>query len=364
VIVAERRTQLDEAGAGIQLSPNASRILVDLGLGPALSRRAARPERLVVRGVKGREIGIVPLGKTIEARHGAPYWALHRADLHAVLLDAVRAQSNIELRFGRRMMELTNQSDRALMQVETDGGRSERLEGSFAIAADGIWSQARMRFGGSAPRFRNAHAWRALVPREAAPPALHGMETGLWLGPDLHVVHYPVQGGAALNIVAVIAAREPLPGWSNPGDPALLARHVTRAAPDLHALIGASPDWRVWSLYDAPVPPRLGDGRIALLGDAAHPVLPYLAQGGALAIEDAVVLVKALQAAPDDPAKAIAAYGTARGTRVRRVQEAARANGRTYHLSGPAALIRDMTIRALGPDRMLSRYDWLYGWTP
>jgi salicylate hydroxylase len=205
-------------------------------------------------------------------------------------------------------------------------------------------------------------AWRATLPRTAAPAELSGHETGLWLGRAGHVVHYPIAGGRLVNIVAVVRRKKPVEGWSAPGDPAELLSAFADAAPSLRRLLEGPPDWRLWSLFDLPAK-TMAQGRIALLGDAAHPVLPFLAQGGALAIEDAAVLAASLAETPD-PASALARYGAARLERARRVQKAARRTGFAYHAVGPAAWIRDAVMRRAGPQGMTGRYAWIYGWTP
>jgi salicylate hydroxylase len=209
---------------------------------------------------------------------------------------------------------------------------------------------------------RRVAAWRATIPREAAPRELQGNETGLWLGRAGHVVHYPVGGGRLLNIVALERRAEPMEGWSVPGDGAELRRKFTGAAAPLAALLRVPDDWQVWSLFDLPAKTMAG-GRIALLGDAAHPVLPFLAQGGALAVEDAATLAASLRVRVDVPT-ALAAYASDRLRRVRRVQDEARRNGAVYHAAGPLAWARNLVMRRLGPEGMAERYAWLYGWTP
>jgi salicylate hydroxylase len=231
------------------------------------------------------------------------------------------------------------------------------------VGADGLWSTARAALGDRRqPVHRGVAAWRATIPREAAPPELQGAETGLWLGRAGHVVHYPIGGGRLLNIVALERRGEPVDGWSAPGDGAALLRSFQGAAPPLAALLAIPDYWQMWSLFDLPAK-RMARGRIALLGDAAHPVLPFLAQGGALAIEDAAALAAALTEQRDVRA-ALRAYGSGRLRRVRRVQIAARRNGAIYHAAGPVAWARDLVMRRLAPEGMAERYAWLYGWTP
>jgi salicylate hydroxylase len=361
-VVLERRTALDETGAGLQLSPNASRVLLDLGLGPALRRVATEPPRVTIRrAASGETIGAVALGASMRERFGAPYWVVARADLHRILLDAVRGRPDIRLLVGRSVAAVSDGKAAATLTVERSGGR-ETLHADAVVGADGLWSEMRRAIGdGRRPSYRGAVAWRATVSRTDVPSELAGDETGLWLGRGGHVVHYPIAGGQAVNLVAIHRRREPVEGWSAPGDPAELLGAFRPLAPSLRRLLQASETWRLWSLHDLPVR-AMAKGRTALLGDAAHPILPTLAQGAALAIEDAACLARLLgDGSPVEPA--LARYAASRLRRVRRVQREARRNGRIYHLPWPADLARDLVIRRLGPERMSGRYAWLYGWT-
>ncbi len=363
VTLVERRTGFSEAGAGIQLSPNASRVLAGLGLGPALRRAAAEPERVVIHAqTSGRVIGEVALSG-MRQRFGAPYAVIHRADLQTILLDAVRSRPSVRLLMGRAAVAAGQDAAAATLTVEKAGGAREVMEAGVIVGADGLWSALRAALGDArAPAYRGATAWRATLPREGAPAEASGDETGLWLGRAGHVVHYPIAGGRLVNIVAVERRQKPVEGWSAPGDPAALLSAFARAAAPLRRLLEGPSEWRRWSLFDLPVK-TMARGRIALLGDAAHPVLPFLAQGGALAIEDAAVLAACLSGG-SDPAAALARYAAARLPRARRVQAAARRNGFAYHAAGPAAWVRDAIMRRAGPQGMADRYAWIYGWAP
>lgn len=359
-VVLERRTALDETGAGLQLSPNASRVLIDLGLEAPLRRVASEPSRVVIRrSVSGETVGAVALGAFMRERFGAPYWVVARADLHRVLLDAVRGRPDIRLLVGRSVVSVDDEAGTARLAVEKAGGR-ETLEADAVVGADGLWSGMRRMLGdGRAPSYRGAVAWRATAPRGEVPEELAGDETGLWLGRGGHVVHYPMAGGRLVNIVAIHGRRESVEGWSAPGDASELLAAFGPLASPLRRLLEVPEAWRLWSLHDLPAR-RMSRGRIALLGDAAHPVLPTLAQGAALAIEDAACLARALgDGAPVQPA--LARYAASRLRRVRRVQAQARRNSSVYHLPWPADLARDIVIGRLGPERMSERYAWLYG---
>lgn len=355
VTLLEARTGFDDDGAGIQLSPNASRILAGLGLSRSLARVGTEPERVTVRDARtGRSIGGIALGSAMRDRFDAPYLVVHRADLQTVLLDAVRSRPNVRLLLGRRLRNAANGRDKVELSLEKAQGRAEqRLAADILVAADG-WNSAGRSAAGDARRPTPTRyvAWRALLPMNLVPPSAPRTETGLWLGRGMHVVHYPVRGGYDLNIVRVDEQDGDLD--HPPGRVGL--------ADDLDELLALPSSWRPYRLYGLPVR-RMAGGRVAILGDAAHPVLPFLAQGGALAIEDAAVLAASLRGR-SDVAAALTRYGRERRARVRQVQRAARSNGRTFHARPPVSWLRDAVMQRLGPDGMTRRYDWLYGWTP
>jgi salicylate hydroxylase len=365
VTLIERRTGFSEVGAGLQLSPNASSILTGLGLGAALRRVATEPSRVVVRAIRsGREIGQIALGPHMRNRFGAPYWVIHRADLQAVLLDAVRSQPSIRLVMGRHVEDVREGPDHAELTWSTANGARESIIAHAVVGADGIWSRVRYVLGdASPPEFRGYVAWRTTLGRTRAPTELAGDETGLWLGSQGHVVHYPVGGGRLVNIVAIEKTSTPVEGWAAPGDCQTLLAFYTSAAPALRKLLEQPDAWLRWSLFDRPVR-HMAKGRIALLGDAAHPVLPFLAQGAALAIEDAATLASLIGDDPGKVPQALQAYQTQRLERARRVQNEARRNGRIYHTGGLIAFARNQAMKRLGPEGMTERYAWIYGFHP
>ncbi|WP_284246700.1 FAD-dependent monooxygenase, partial [Methylobacterium haplocladii] len=303
VTLVERRTGFSEVGAGLQISPNASRILIELGLGAALRRAANEPPGVAIRALaSGRAIGGIQLGAAIRERHGAPYYVIHRADLQTLLLDAVRGRPGIRLVVGREVVAVTETAGGLTLSLESvAGGRSDTLEADLAVGADGVRSTLRERFDARPLQTHRQAAWRATILRETAPPEFQGDETGLWLGAGRHVVHYPIGAGQRLNVVAIVPEREGDDDWGRLGDPAVLRDHFRDAAGPLLALLTVPDTWMVWSLVDRPAARPMALGRLALLGDAAHPVLPFLAQGAAMAIEDAAVLTRCLGAAGDVP---------------------------------------------------------------
>ncbi|MBS7704118.1 FAD-dependent monooxygenase [Chelatococcus asaccharovorans] len=367
VTVMEQRTVLTEPGAGIQLSPNASRILIDLGLASAVGRRAVEPEQLTVHAMgSARLLAAMPLGRAMRGRHGAPYWVILRSDLHTVLLDAARSTPNIRLRIGRQVVAMVEGPLGATVSVNGDRGQ-ETVNTPLVIGADGLWSKVRSTIAPATPEFRGYIAWRATLPMADVPGEFRGKQSRLWLGRDTHVVHYPVAGGRELNVVAIVASKTPADGNAAAGDPAALKRRLRGGDRALRQLIDAVPQWLMWPLYDLPPLPRWSKGGAVLIGDAAHPVLPFLAQGGALAIEDAAILAQLIVPEPGRlaaTASALAAFEEMRKARAARVQAEARRNGAIYHMRWPLALARNMAMKRLGSEGFLARYDWLYGWSP
>ena len=366
VAVFDQAQRLEEAGAGLQLSPNASRILLALGLGPRLQPHVVVPEELRVRDARtARVLARAPFGATAAERYDAPYWVIHRGDLQAALLEAVAASPDIALCLGTQVEDYARHDEEVTVAAHR-GGRSVEERGIALIGADGLWSNLRRRLGHQVePRFAGHTAWRALVPAEAMPPELSAPAVSLWLGRDAHLVHYPVKGGQVINVVAILRDTWNEPGWNAPGE----AQELLERFPASHwpaqarALLGVADPWQKWALHDCAPLACWGRGPATLLGDAAHPMLPYLAQGAAMAIEDAAVLAQRPGRTPDDPTAGLRPYEERRHGRTRRTQRAARRNGTFYHLGGPDGWLRTLALFAMG-ERLIRRYDWLYGWKP
>ncbi len=367
VVVLEQSEKLEETGAGIQLSPNAARTLIGLGLEQELRPLAVAPEALrVVSAPSGREILRMPLGEIAAQRYGAPFWVIHRGDLQAVLASAVSRRLDVTLKLGVRVEDFTTHANGVTVSTSGSAGMTEQ-RGHALIAADGLWSRMRARLGDAEPpRYAGRAAWRSLVPARSVAPEFRAPLVHLWLGGDAHLVHYPVKGGHLVNIVVITADNWKAPGWSAPASRAdLIPRLAAEAwAPAARALVGVPDSWLKWPLYDRSPLRRWSQGPVALLGDAAHPMLPYLAQGAAMAIEDAAVAAQCLMKNPDDAAAALRNYAALRVPRTRKVQRLAARNGARYHQSGLAALLRNAGIRLIGGKGLLRHYDWLYDWRP
>jgi len=365
VEVFERAPALQEFGAGLQLPPNATRALTRLGSLSAAREVATAPRAVrVLRGADGAELARLPV-EGAERRWGAPYLAIHRIDLHRVLAAAAAATGRVALRFGAEVAGAASEAEAASIDVKRAAARSSET-GESVVGADGLRSLVRGRLGrgeADAPRFSYRVAFRATVEAEWVAPRWRDNEVTLRLGPRAHLVHYPLRGGSLINLVAVIESnwRNASGGdpWDGEADREALDRAFRDWSLDARDLIAAPKRWRAWPLMLRPPLDRFAFGRIALIGDAAHPMTPFLAQGAAQAIEDAEALARRL-GETDKVEAALAAYSADRVARANRVQREATMQGRIYHLGGPFALARDLAMRALGPERVLSRLDWLY----
>jgi salicylate hydroxylase len=365
VSVFEQAARLEEVGAGIQLSPNATRILRDLGVAELLQPSLTVPEALVVHSAAtGQRIVSMPLGAAAERHYGAPYWMVHRGDLQAALAAAATSNPDITVTLNGKVEDYVVHRRGLTIQVRR-GTDLEEEHGIALIGADGLWSTLRARIGNrEEPRFRQRTAWRTLIPPGDVPPVLHQPTVQLWLGRNAHLVHYPVRGGQMINVVAIARDFREEPGWSGEGSQRDVLSRFSPWSWSRHArnLLGLSDTWQRWSLYDMPPLRHWGEGPVTLIGDAAHPMLPFLAQGASMAIEDAAVLARCLSQSPGDIPTALRAYEAARAARTEQVQQASRRNGALYHKTGPEAFARNVGMRVLGGAKLLARYDWIYGW--
>ena len=367
----ERAAAVTEVGAGVQMGPNVVRCLQHWELQQRLHAVAAFPSRLQVRSaITGRELAALPLGADAVARYGAAYATIHRADLHALLLDAVTHSTTTQLCLGTAVESFAD----AAGVVTARTSRIKEVEGDALIGADGLWSRTRTQLlGPTPPRVTGHLAYRALLPQHLLPQALRTGHITAWLGPRLHAVQYPVRRGELQNLVVIVQGTAPqeLERWDHAAHGAGLdhalqgtcsaLQEIVRSA---SALGGAGPDtgWKLWALCDRP-PVASADGMarglVALLGDAAHPMLPYLAQGAGMAIEDATELQRALSMHDLEVPLRLRRYALNRWQRNARVQARSTRNGRIFHATGAVRWGRDVSLRLFGA-RILD-VPWLYG---
>ena len=368
VAVLEQAPVLAEVGAGIQLSPNASRVLVDLGLGAPLAKVAVSPREIRVHSSRaGGEVARTIVGPSVEARYGAPFWVIHRADLLAVLAAAAAAEPGIELVLDARFRDASPDPEGIVVHA-TVAGEARDFRADGLIGADGVRSRVRTALRAGPPaRYTGRTAYRATVPIHRVPPEMRDV-TGMWLSPRAHLVHYPIRAGAEFNIVAVVEDRWQDESWSVPATKAEFAAHFgltgrSRWPEAARRLLDLPETWTKWALCGFDNAFDWSAGAVTLLGDAAHATLPFAAQGGGMAIEDAAVIARVLEGAPNVPA-AFRAYETLRKPRTRAIVEQAVANGRLYHLPHALAVFRDAALKWGLGHQLLDRMDWIYRWRP
>jgi salicylate hydroxylase len=368
VSVHERVAQVTEVGAGVQLGPNVVKLLFAWGLRDALTAVAAQPACLVVRNaISGNKLGTLRLGQAFEQHYSAPYLTIHRADLHRVLLSAAQAQAHIALCMDSALVHLGQNSDGVYAEFAHD----KHIQGDVFVGADGGWSLTRkLLWNDGTPEPTGHLAYRAMVKQCDLPEVLRSDQVTAWLGPKLHVVQYPVRGGEWLNVVAIVhgQVKGDMSHWDHSANAQDLQHSLAGTCKPLRDLVAAIAYWRLWPLSIRQ--PMRGasehaQGRVALLGDAAHPMVPYLAQGAGMAIEDASALAWALgdatrgEAPGLDMATRLKTYALARWQRNAQVQARAIKNGEIFHATGLMRLGRDTALRVLG-DTLLDM-PWLYG---
>ena len=364
VVVIEQAPRLSEVGAGIQLSPNASRILDALDLKLALDEHAVTPDTLKVHSVRaGGEVLRMPIGPEAEERYGAPYRVIHRADLLDGLAAAATSDPRIELKLDTRFRHAQAFPGGIAIEAKT-ADATQAIEARALIGADGVRSRVRTHvLNGPLARYSGRAAYRAVVPIERV-PLDHHRSTGLWMGSRAHLVHYPIRGGSLLNLVAVIESDWQDETWSAPADRKEVLAAFAGWPEEALKLLALPAEWTKWALCGVDPDFAWTGGVVAVLGDAAHAMLPFAAQGGAMAIEDAAVIAARIAENRADIPAALAAYEAERKPRASAVVDLARTNGRIYHLPDALALLRDTGLRLGGTAMLASRQDWVWRWRP
>ncbi|HJU31058.1 MAG TPA: FAD-dependent monooxygenase [Hyphomicrobiaceae bacterium] len=361
VAIFEQAAELHELGAGIQLGPNGSRILIGLGLGEAMRRVVAEPAGKEVRlWNTGETWNLFDLGRDCRERFGAPYWMVHRGDFHRVLREAVEAASPGSVHLSSRAVACRERERTIALQL-ADG---REVEGNVVIGADGVHSRMRAHlFDAARPRFTGLMAWRGVVPIERLPAELRRPVGANWHGPGGHVVTYPLRGGSLLNFVGVVERNDWFgEAWMEQGSKEECATDFAGWHPLVHAIIDSLDAAYKWALIGRAPMTAWSRGRATLLGDACHPTLPFMAQGAIMAMEDGVILARCLEAQGDDIPAALQRYESLRLERTTRVVLGSAANTQRFHnavLADPVEAPRYMT-REYPPDRGRTLYDWLF----
>lgn len=364
VEIHEQAPELKEVGAGIQISSNGTRVLYALGLEEALKHVQVLPQRRIIRHWStGETWNWFDLGPVTAQRYGTPHVMLHRGDLHGVLADAVRARKPDAVKLGRRCADIS--WNEAGAEVRFEGG--DTVQAAYVIGADGIHSRVRAcLFGADRPEFTGCVAWRGLVPMAELPPHLAQLQGTNWLGPHGHVLHYPVRRGEIMNFISMVERDDwQIESWVTQGTKGELANDFRGWHPDVHAIIERIETPYKWALMVRGPMARWSKGRVTLLGDACHPTLPFLGQGGVMAIEDGYIVAACLAKYFDDPATAFARYEEIRRERTATVVRKAHANRRSVFspaLATGTGAIAVEVAREWQQERVRERMEWLYAY--
>jgi salicylate hydroxylase len=360
VKVLEQAAELGEIGAGIQLGPNAFAAFDALGIGPAARGRAVYTDEMVMHDALDETlVGRIPTGEAFRARFGNPYAVIHRADVHQSLMEGAQRSDRIQLCTGTTVQRL--EQDEQGVTVHDSRGRTHR--GLALIGADGVKSAVRRQLVGDEARVSGHVVYRAVVDRRDFPDDLRWNAASIWVGPNCHLVHYPLRGGEQYNVVVTFHSRE-REEWSvREGSRDEVQSYFEGICPRARQLIDLPKDWKRWATADREPIAQWTFGRVTLLGDAAHPTLQYLAQGACMALEDAVTLGEALRFHDGHVERALAQYQRARIARTARVVLSAREMGRIFHAKGVERLVRNSLWKDRTPERFYDAMEWLYGWT-
>ncbi|MDM0019840.1 3-hydroxybenzoate 6-monooxygenase [Variovorax saccharolyticus] len=361
VDLLEQSAAIGEIGAGLQLGPNAFAALDALGVGEAVRRGSVFTDRLVMMdAVDCSEVGSVPVGEAYRARFGNPYAVSHRADLHGAIHEAVKRQPLIRFHTSAQV-EALELGERGVTAVTRDG---RRFGADGIVGCDGVKSVVRAKLIGDAPRVSGHVVYRAVVPAADMPEDLRWNAPVVWAGPNCHLVHYPLRQGEQYNLVVTFHSREREQWGVSEGSKDEVMSYFEGVHARPRQLLDRPTSWRRWSTADREPVATWSEGRATLLGDAAHPMMQYLAQGACMALEDAVTLGAAVEACDFDLGAAFRLYAEARVARTARVVLSVREMGRIYHAKGVERLVRNSLWVGRTPERFYDAVEWLYGWNP
>jgi 3-hydroxybenzoate 6-monooxygenase len=358
-ILLEQAAEFGEIGAGIQLGPNVFRMFEKLGITDAINKVAVFPETLMMRdSITGEEVTTIRLDEAFRKRFIYPYAVIHRADLHRVLLDACHTQKDfITLKTSQKVTHFAEQ--KGVIEVKTQSG--EHYEGCALIGADGLWSIVRDHIvGDGAPRKSGHVTYRAVLPTHEMPEEYRWWSMVIWAGEKTHLVQYPMRSGELFNLVAVFHSDKFAEGWDSYGEPDELHERFAKTCAPVRTMLGKINSWRMWVLCDRPPISNWSKGNMTLLGDAAHPMLQYLAQGACMAIEDSVCLARKIETCNGAYDQAFLAYQQERYLRTARVQLTARLYGEAYHASGAVRDLRNSVLGARTQEQAFDAMAWLY----
>ena len=359
VTLLEQASEIGEIGAGIQLGPNAFAALDALGVGENARGRAVFTDELIMMdAVDASVVGRFPVGEAFRTRFGNPYAVIHRADIHTSILEGVRGSDRIQFHTSTKVVRI-EQDASSVTAIDQHG---QRFTADALVAADGVRSVARELFFGDAPRVSGHVVYRAVVPLADMPRDLQVNAPVVWAGPNCHLVHYPLRGGSEYNLVVTFHSRQQEQWSVTDGSKEEVLSYFQGIHPRPRQLLECPKSWRRWATADRHPIPRWTAGRVTLLGDAAHGMLQYLAQGACMAIEDAVTLAEAMKACALDIGRAFALYEQSRIPRTARVVLSAREMGRLYHADGVERLVRNQLWEGRTPERFYDALQWLYGW--
>ena len=359
VKVLEQSAEIGEIGAGIQLGPNAFHAFDALGIGEKARARSVFTDEMVMHDALDESlVGRIPTGEAFRRRFGNPYAVIHRVDVHKSLLEGSLESGRVEFLTSTRVERMEQDGDG--VAVYDQHGTAHR--GIALIAADGVRSAIRAQYVGDPPRVSGHVVYRAVVDKADFPADLRWNAAAIWVGPNYHLVHYPLRGGEQYNVVVTFHSRNQEQWGVTDGSREEVQSYYTDTCPRARRLIDLPKSWRRWATADREPIAQWSFGRATLLGDAAHPTLQYLAQGACMALEDAVTLGEALRVQDKDFVRAFALYQRSRVARTARIVLSSREMGRIYHAKGVERLVRNELWKGRTPERFYDAMEWLYGW--